>query len=87
MDMLFLQAVLVAQSVVLLCGLDGIIHAHSELQATPCKKRCWIINNSFGSNISASGTLRFDRLFHFDICSTASPLDDLACCTAYEKCW
>ena len=84
MDMLSVQAVLVAQSAVLLDGLDGIIHSHSKPQAMPCKKRCWNINNSFMSKRSASGSLRFDRFFHFDICSAASPLNVLACCTAHE---
>ena len=75
MDMLSVQAVLVAQSAVLLDGLDGIIHSHSKPQALACKKRCWNIDNSFISNSSASGSLRFDRIFHFDICSKASPLN------------
>ena len=85
MDMLSVQAVLVAQSAVLLDGLDGIIHSHSKPQALPCKKRCWNIDNSFISNSSASDSLRFDRIFHFDICSAASPLNVLARCTAHEN--
>ena len=85
MDMLSVQAVLVAQSAVLLDGLDGIIHSHSKPQALPCKKRCWNIDNSFISNSSASDSLRFDRFFHFDICSAASPLNVLARCTAHEN--
>ena len=85
MDMLSVQAVLVAQSAVLLNELDGIIHSHSKPQALPCKTRCWNIDNSFISNSSASGSLRFDRIFHFDICSKASPLNVLGRCTAHEN--
>ena len=85
MDMLSVQAVLVAQSAVLLDGLVGIIHSHSKPQAMPCKKRCWNIDNSVTSNSSASGSLRFDRFFHIDICSKASPLNVLARCTAHEN--
>ena len=57
----------------------------SKTQAKPCKKRCWNIDNSFISNSSASDSLRFDRIFHFDICSAASPLNVLARCTAHEN--
>ena len=57
MDMLSVQAVLVAQSAVLLDGLDGIIHSHSKPQALPCKKLCWDIDNSFISNNQVENNL------------------------------